>query len=341
MSQDKAVVFLSNARRFVEKARDVPELKKIVDQAAAIAIYAKRSGESLGLVNEAQEIRIRAERRAGELLKVMEKCSAGRPGKNRSQTATNSKPKLSEIGVTKSQSSRWQEQAAVPEQEFEEWSAQTKAKGQELSSSALRKVAKKHIKKKRVEEIRSVSATETPDKPGVLKSLSDGVAKFRAIYADPPWQYGDEGCEGAAASQYATMSLKALQELDVGTLAHPEGCHLWLWTTWPMIRDQAPHALLEAWGFRWVGEFVWKKPGFGVGRWLRPATEVLILAVKGDLKLLSDGKETNAFREAPKGRHSEKPEEFYDVIEALSPGPYVELFARRERDRWMRWGNEA
>ena len=197
------------------------------------------------------------------------------------------------------------------------------------------------VKEERVTEMRRKAAAETEVKPGVLSALSEGAGRFRAIYVDPPWSYSDGGCDGGVDAEYATMSLEQLQALGGGALAHPDGCHLWRWTTWPMIRERAPHTLLDAWGFRWVGEFVWKKPGFGVGRWLRPATEILILAVKGDLKLLSDGKETNAFREAPRGKHSEKPEEFYEVIETLSPGPYVELFARRERDKWMRWGNEA
>lgn len=201
----------------------------------------------------------------------------------------------------------------------------------------------KGIKKREmVAEFKAKSAAETEEKPGVLSKLKDGNGKFRVIYADPPWQYGDEGAPGGGvAEHYSTMSLAQLKALKVGDLAHEDGCHLWMWTTWPMIRDRVPHDVLEAWGFRWVGEMVWKKSGFGVGRWLRPATEILILAVKGNLKLLSDGKATNAFREFDKARHSAKPEEFYEVIEELSPGPYVELFARRERAKWMRWGNEA
>lgn len=135
------------------------------------------------------------------------------------------------------------------------------------------------------------------------------------------------------------MTLDAIKALPVRALAAEEGAHLWMWTTWPMIRDGAPHELVKAWGFRWVGEVPWLKPEMGVGRWLRPATEVCILGVCGSLKL--ERKDQKGVLLAPRGRHSEKPAEFYSLIESLSPGPRVELFARRAVEGWWRWGNEA
>jgi N6-adenosine-specific RNA methylase IME4 len=337
MKEDKALAFLSGAQRLVDKCRTVADCKEVADKAAAVAFWAKRAGKSLELVNEAQEYRITAERKGGELLKAMEKAKGGNPNLTRNKSLRVAT--LKDMGVAPMQSSRWQAQASVPEPEFQKWKETTKAKGEELSSNALRKVAKERGRKEKIEEIKTRAAKEPTE--GVLGSLKDGAGQFRCIYLDPPWAYGDENCRGAAEGHYPTMSLKQLAALPVGALAHKEGCHLWLWTTWPMIRDNAPHVVLDEWDCRWVGEFVWKKPGFGVGRWLRPATEILILAVHGDLKLQSAGKETNAFREAPRGKHSEKPEEFYDVIEALSPGPRVELFARQGREGWMRWGLEA
>lgn len=197
-------------------------------------------------------------------------------------------------------------------------------------------------KKLKAKEIQERAKVETPEKPGVLKNLEDGVGRFRTVYADPPWKYGDEGAPGGGlGEQYSTMSVEQLEALNVGTLGHPEGSHLWMWTTWPMVRERVPHRVLEAWGYRWVGEILWVKPGLGVGRWLRPASEVLILGVKGtpSLPLLRD--DQKGLLEAPRGRHSAKPEEAYEIIERLSPGPYIELFARRERAQWLRWGNEA
>jgi N6-adenosine-specific RNA methylase IME4 len=355
MSQDQALVFLSGARRLVEKARDVPELKKLADKAAAIAVYAKRAGESLELVNEAQEIRIRAERRAGELLSETAKSGQrdrGKGGdrKSRSQVAT---VKLSDAGVTKSQSSRWQAQASVPEKDFEEWAVSTKAKGDELSSNALRKVAKEQKQTNRVIEIKRKAAVEEKAAPkdDVLKDLKDGAGQFRCVYLDPPWGYDDETCRGAAEGHYPTMSVKKLSALPVGDLAHEDGCHFWIWTTWTKIRDKAIHDVLDAWGLEWSGEIVWNKVNSGTGRWMRSLCEVLVLAIpkKGPKlpRLVKD--QGTFFHEAltekaergNEGSHSKKPEKAYELIERFSPGQRLELFARHARKGWRRYGFEA
>lgn len=195
------------------------------------------------------------------------------------------------------------------------------------------------VRKVKIETIKERAAAEEPADPGVIRDLSTVPGLFRCVCADPPWRYDDDNCSGAAEWHYPTMSIKQLQDLGVGKLAHEDGCHLWLWTTWPMIRDCAPLPVLTAWGFRWVGEIVWLKPGMGVGRWLRPSTEILILAVKGNLPLLRA--DQRGHYEAPRGRHSEKPGAFYELIESLTPGPRIELFARKRREGWSRHGHEA
>ena len=82
------------------------------------------------------------------------------------------------------------------------------------------------------------------------------------------------------------------------------------------------------------------KPGLGIGRWLRPATEVLVLAVSGKPTLL-ENTGRKAFIDAPSGRHSQKPVEVYDFIERLSPETRLEMFAREARPGWFRHGLEA
>jgi N6-adenosine-specific RNA methylase IME4 len=166
------------------------------------------------------------------------------------------------------------------------------------------------------------------------------AGQIRCIYADPPWRYGDQGCHGGLKFEYPTMSLEEIGNVPVWKLGHQDGVHLWLWTTWPMIRDGAPHRILREWGFRWVGEIIWVKPGLGVGRWLRPSTEILILAVCEKNPPLKR-KNQKGHIEAKREGHSVKPDVFYETIESLSPGPYIELFARRPRDNWFRWGNQA
>lgn len=182
-----------------------------------------------------------------------------------------------------------------------------------------------------------------------LPNLRIGYGKFSCIYADPPWSYKDEKCGGGLDDEYPTMGLNAICDLPVGHLAKEDGAHLWMWTTWPMIRDRAPHKVLDAWGFRWVGEIVWfKGERIGVGRWLRPSTEILVLAEKGKKRLERYNQRGHVF-ECSRGKHSRKPDKFYEVIESLSEGPYIELFARRDcdilnsqnRKGWSYWGKEA
>lgn len=175
---------------------------------------------------------------------------------------------------------------------------------------------------------------------GRVDDLTAVAGQFACIYADPPWAYDMEHLRGGLWCKYDTMSPEAICALPgAATLGKEDGAHLWMWTTWPMLREGTPHRVLEAWGFRWVGEILWLKPGMGVGRWLRPSTEILILGVKGKLPLLR--KNQKGHLECARRGHSVKPPEFYEVIESLSPGPRIELFARRPRRGWMRWGNEA
>jgi N6-adenosine-specific RNA methylase IME4 len=198
-------------------------------------------------------------------------------------------------------------------------------------SSAYRKV--------KVEELRKHAAAEVSADDTLVTDLQAVLGKYRTVYLDPPWRYEDSGVRGAAEGHYPTMSVKELVALPVPKLAHNDGAHFWVWTTWPLLREATPHDLLRAWGLRWVGEILWDKETLGTGHYTRSRTEVLILAVKGALPLLSDC--VNPLVNVKRGMHSEKPAEFAKLISDLSPGPRIELFARRAREGWDRWGLEA
>jgi len=196
-------------------------------------------------------------------------------------------------------------------------------------------------RKVKVAEIRARSRAEVSSAPraGLVKNLREVYGKYRCLYLDPPWDFRDSRSRGAAARHYPTLSLARLKKLSVGKLCHREGAHVFLWAPWAKIREAAPHELLNAWGLVWVGEFLWDKGSLGVGRWFRGRTEVLICAVSGNLPLLSDC--IDPLVSVPRGRHSAKPEEFARLIEEHSPAPRIELFARRGREGWDRWGYEA
>lgn len=166
-------------------------------------------------------------------------------------------------------------------------------------------------------------------------------AKFATIMIDPPWDWGDEGDQdqlGRARPDYATMSKDQLMELPLLELSDVD-CHLYLWIT----NRSLPKGfeLIERWGFRYVTAITWAKPHFGMGNYFRGQTEQVLFAVKGSQPLKR--KDVGTLFQAPRGPngHSSKPPEFYDLVESCSPGPYLEMFSRSERDGWKAWGENA
>lgn len=171
--------------------------------------------------------------------------------------------------------------------------------------------------------------------------LTNGKAKypkqFKTILADPPWDVQQRGDRGAA-SHYQLMSLDAIKAMPVSQLAAADA-HCWLWVTNATLR--AGYDVMEAWGFTPRSPLTWIKPRLGLGVYLRNATEHLILGTRGNAPVRFRAQPTWMF--APIQEHSHKPEEQYAVIERISDGPYLELFARRRPPStadWSAWGNE-
>jgi len=166
--------------------------------------------------------------------------------------------------------------------------------------------------------------------------------KYQTIYADPPWQQKmmpilKRRPLTASKLPYPTMTLQDIKALPVGELAG-ENCHLWLWTTNAFLHD-AFH-VIEAWGFKYMMVITWvKKSGCGI-YWVS-TTQPLLFAYKDKCKFpLGKLKPTHLITPPPR-KHSQKPIEFYDLIESISPEPRLELFARNKRDGWDSWGNEV
>ena len=179
-------------------------------------------------------------------------------------------------------------------------------------------------------------ASTDPD--GAATAPPDGTAKYTTILVDPPWPTGQQGKYGAA-SKYPLMSLERIAAMPVGELA-AENAHLYLWC-YPATRYIAED-IMRGWGFRFVDEFVWGKDQFGLGQYFRHAHETLLLGVKGKLPVKFRGQ--RSFAMLPRQQHSRKPEECHVMIQRLSPGPYLELFARRPAptDVWDDvWGDSV
>jgi N6-adenosine-specific RNA methylase IME4 len=169
-----------------------------------------------------------------------------------------------------------------------------------------------------------------------LHELARTGPKFGTIYADPPWAYKNKATRASAASHYPTMSLAELAELPVADLAAPS-CHLHLWTTNAFLFE-APK-IMDAWGFEYQDLFVWCKPQLGLGNYWRVSHEFLLLGVRGELRHFQ-ARDLRSWGGYKRDRHSSKPEQVRLLIERASPGPRLELFARRQAPGWWAWGNE-
>jgi N6-adenosine-specific RNA methylase IME4 len=198
--------------------------------------------------------------------------------------------------------------------------------------------AKRELKERKREVVREQNrmlVEATP--PAVVKAAE---ARYQTVVLDPPWDWGDEGDVdqfGRARPVYNTMSIHEIATLPVGDLS-TDNAHIYLWITNRSLPKG--FALLEAWGFRYVTAITWGKPHFGMGNYFRGQTEHVLFGVRGSLPLLRNNAGTLLL--APRsGRHSAKPDEFYQLVETCSPGPWLEMFARSERNGWASWGAEV
>jgi N6-adenosine-specific RNA methylase IME4 len=182
-----------------------------------------------------------------------------------------------------------------------------------------------------------------------LLALAKGK-RFGTILADPPWQFqnktGKIAPEHKRLNRYSTLTLSQILELPLPQIS-AERAHLYLWVPNAMLPDGLK--VMEAWGFHYKGNIVWHKirkdggpDGRGVGFYFRNVTELLLFGVRGkNARTLQPGRTQVNFMSTRKREHSRKPDEQYDIIEACSWGPYLEMFARGARRGWSSWGNEA
>ncbi|HET9100876.1 MAG TPA: MT-A70 family methyltransferase [Acidobacteriaceae bacterium] len=182
----------------------------------------------------------------------------------------------------------------------------------------------------------------------LLRFIEGG--QFGTILADPPWQFqnrtGKVAPEHKRLSRYGTMTLDDIKGLPIRQVAAPTS-HLYLWVPNALLPDGI--AVMQAWGFQYKSNIVWHKirkdggsDGRGVGFYFRNVTELILFGVRGkNARTLKPGRTQVNYMSSRKREHSRKPDEQYEVIEACSPGPFLELFARGERKNWINWGNQA
>jgi N6-adenosine-specific RNA methylase IME4 len=181
---------------------------------------------------------------------------------------------------------------------------------------------------------------------------------YQTITSDPPWlERGGGKIKRGADRHYDLMSTREIAALPVGSWAAPDA-HCYVWVTNNFLPDGLQ--VLDAWGFRFVTKIDWFKSKvgddvdeleadaglqIGLGQYFRGCTESCLFGVRGRVpyRLKADGKRAQGRTgfHAPRGEHSAKPEKFRRMVELVSPGPYLEMFARRPAPGWDLWGNQA
>ena len=182
-----------------------------------------------------------------------------------------------------------------------------------------------------------------------MKEFKGLKGVFSTIVMDPPWRFdnrtGKMAPEHRRLRRYETMSMDEIAALPVARYADIPS-HLYLWCPNALL----PHGLevMKAWGYTYKSNIVWYKvrkdggpDGRGVGFYFRNVTELLLFGIKGRMRTLAPGRRQTNIIITRKQEHSRKPVEARRIIEACSPGPFLELFARERVSGWTCWGDEV
>ena len=173
--------------------------------------------------------------------------------------------------------------------------------------------------------------------------------KYTTVLADPPWQFsnrtGKVAPEHKRLSRYPTLKLKEIMNIPVSSISE-DNSHLYLWVPNALLMEGLK--VMESWGFTYKTHIVWQKirkdggpDGRGVGFYFRNTTELLLFGIRGKMRTLQPGRSQVNIIKTRKREHSRKPDEQYDLIEACSPGNYLELFGRGGNKNWATWGNQS
>jgi N6-adenosine-specific RNA methylase IME4 len=327
------------ARRAIAEAKAVDEAKDIRDWAVAMAAYA-RQAKNHDMEADAIEIRLRATRKIDQLRQAQKEtvglnqgASGGGEKDGPRGLLTNprdTRPTLASQGIDKNLAHQARTLGAMTEEKFEE----VVCDAREAVSRTVRHVVGQDTKaERRAEREIELAAKQTalPDK------------RYGVIYADPEWRFEvysrKTGMDLTADNHYPTSPTEEICNRPVGDIA-ADDCVLFLWATVPMLPDALK--VMSAWGFTYKSQFAWAKNRAGTGYWNRNRHELLLIGTKGNIPCPAPGTQWDSLVEAAVGRHSEKPEKFYELIESYFPNlPKIELNARRARPGWDAWGNEV
>lgn len=334
----RELILLDRARTALLEARTVDEVRDLRDKAQAVRAYVRKARLGHNILLEAAAIKLRAERRLGEMLQLLPlaRSAPGNQHKPGCEDADTNGVRLQEIGISKSESSRLQKIASLPESQFEQYvEGNLLAEIEPTTAGCLRLVGQI---KRAAQKNESSPPNEDPTTTTSLKELAEADYRFATIYADPPWKYGNQATRAATDNHYPTMSTDDICAEPVSELCEPNA-HLHLWTTNAFLPDAFD--VMDAWGFEYKSCFLWVKPNIGIGNYWRVSHEFLLFGTRGRLPFAD--RSLRSWQEFKRTRHSEKPEAIRELIQRASPGPYLEMYARRSpaNELWTVYGNEV
>lgn len=339
------------ARRALDKAVEISEAKPILDFSIGMQEYAKRAKDP-HLMSRATELRLDAEKKLGEIhakQKAGGFLATGSRGTIRGRDPSGGvlktpldklpAPTLDEVGIDKNLAKRIRKVEKMSPEQFKAHKAERVALA--VAGAEGDKEIVKAAKARRHAEARARRKQREAEFAGKVLALPD--IKAGVIYVDPEWKfvtYSEAGKDATSAeNHYPTSSLDEIKARPVASIAAKD-CVLFMWATAPLLPEAIE--VLKAWGFRYVSRVVWGKTVAGTGYWFRDKAEELLVGVRGNVPAPAQGDQWESLQISPKGRHSEKPDWAYELIEAYFPNvPKIELNARRARKGWQRWGFEA
>ncbi len=338
VDEQKAMATLGNATRMLAEVRDAPSAKHAMDLASAAEHFARKAKLGHDAVNYAAGIKLDAERMLGQYLRQAPKArGAAAGGSKDGPRGTYTEPRdetptLADMGISKKLAAEAQRLAEIPAATF------AKVKAGEIKPMVA---------------LRDQKRATLGDR---IAALPRG--KFRVVYADPPWKYGDErngsaiGAVGdaarsdsSAADKYPTMPTSSICDFTdengrhVSDLAAGDAV-LFMWATFPLLEDA--FEVMRAWKFTYKQAFVWHKQRSNVANYHDASCELLMIGTRGSCPIEIDERLPQV-QSIARGKHSAKPEAFRTLIDRLYPsGPRVELFRRGVApDGWTIWGNES
>ena len=209
------------------------------------------------------------------------------------------------------------------------------ARGTKEILQAAKEIRAARTEERRNERLEKIVAISTGNAP--VGAIAE---RYPVIYLDPPWRYDyAESDTRAIENQYPTMSLEEIKAMDMTKVAFDD-CVMFMWATSPKLADA--FEVLEAWGFSYRTCAVWDKQKIGMGYYFRQQHELLLIAVKGQPPTPAPADRPSSVFSYPRGSHSAKPHEVYEIIEAMYPTlPKIEMFCRTPREGWGVWGNQS